>query len=281
MTCVCTPTQQVQIARAPGVESNIGQVQSAIRSQTTTFSPHLTTIAARMCAWAAPEYGIAGETRDRTAEYVALAAVYASVITLNTYIQNQNYKIARAYTDLSQDKWNRFKNAYASLEKKLIAEAKNTPEPAPDYVNSRTRASNATSFAFSSSKATMASYAKKYALCLDESLDLANSQALMCDDTSNFNYRDAEHYKDYLSDKRWNRRSDILNLGRNNLPTAYSYAQHASNAMNDVANAVVGVGNGISGLIGYLFNRNETVYPAQFSMAANYGNHAVAAGSRL
>lgn len=281
MTCVCTPTQQVQIARAPGVESGIKSVQSSISSQTTTFSPHLTTIAARMCAWAAPEYGVAGETRYRTAEYVALAAVYASVIALNTYIQNQNYKIARAYTNLSQDKWQRFKNAYASLEKKLIAEAQNTPEPSPDYVNSRTRANSAVNYAFNSAKETMTQYAKKYALCVDETLDLANSQALMCDDTSNFNYRDAEHYKDYLSDKRWNRRSDILNLGRNNFPTAYSYAQHASTAMNDVANAVVGVGNGLSGLIGYLFNRNETVYPAQFSMAANYGNGAVAAGSRV
>ena len=90
--------------------------------------------------------------------------------------------------------------------------------------------------------------------------------------------RNVENYKDYLSDKRWNRRSDVLNLGRNNLPTASSYAQHASNALGDVSNAVIGIGSGLSGLVGYLFNRNETVYPAQFSMASHYGNNAILAG---
>ena len=34
----------------------------------------------------------------------------------------------------------------------------------------------------------------------------------------------------------------------------------------------------VSGLIGYLFNRNETVYPSQFSMASNYGNNAILMG---
>ena len=101
----------------------------------------------------------------------------------------------------------------------------------------------------------------------------------MRDDNINFNYRDAENFTEYKSDKRWNRRSDILNLGRSNLPTAYSYAQHASRAFGDLAGAIAGVGNGISGLLGYMFNRNETIYPAQFSQASIYGNGAIFAGA--
>ena len=278
MVCVCTPTQQVQVLSAQKLEANVKGVSSAIKSQTSTFAPELKTIAARMCAWAAPEYSVSGAVRDRTAELVAQAAIYSSVVALNTYIQNKNYHIARSYTDLSLDRWNRFRYAYARLEQKMIATTMNTAEPASDYAGAKLRALSSVSFAYNSAKSTMTSYAKLYALCMDDSLNLDHSQAITRDDTVNFNYRDAENYKDYLSDKRWNRRSDVLNLGRNNLPTASSYAQHASNAFADVSNAVVGIGSGLSGLIGYLFNRNETVYPAQFSMASNYGNGAILAG---
>ena len=278
MVCVCTPTQQVQVLSAQKLEKNVKDVSKAIKSQTSTFSPDLKTIAARMCAWAAPEYSVSGAVRDRTAELVAQAAIYSSVVALNTYIQNKNYHIARSYTNLSLDRWNRFKNAYARLEQKMIATTMNTAEPASDYAGAKSRAQSSVSFAYNSAKSTMTSYAKLYALCMDDSLNLDHDQAITRDDTINFNYRDAENYKDYLSDKRWNRRSDVLNLGRNNLPTASSYAQHASNACGDVSNAVVGIGSGLSGLIGYLFNRNETVYPAQFSMASNYGNGAILAG---
>lgn len=278
MVCVCTPTQQVQILSAQKLEKNVKDVSKAIKSQTSTFSPDLKTIAARMCAWAAPEYSVSGVVRDRTAELVAMAAIYSSVAALNTYVQNKNYQIARAYTDLSVDRWNRFRNAYVQLEQKMISTSMNTAEPATDYVGAKSRAQSSVSFAYSSAKSTMASYAKLYALCMDDSLNLDHNQALVRDDTVNFNYRDAENYKDYLSDKRWNRRSDVLNLGRNNLPTASSYAQHASKALGDVSNTIVGIGSGLSGLIGYLFNRNETVYPSQFSMASNYGNNAILMG---
>ena len=278
MVCVCTPTQQVQVLSAQKLEANVKGVSSAIKSQTSTFAPELKTIAARMCAWAAPEYSVSGAVRDRTAELVAQAAIYSSVVALNTYIQNKNYHIARSYTDLSLDRWNRFRYAYARLEQKMIATTMNTAEPASDYAGAKLRALSSVSFAYNSAKSTMTSYAKLYALCMDDSLNLDHSQAITRDDTVNFNYRDAENYKDYLSDKRWNRRSDVLNLGRNNLPTASSYAQHASNAFADVSNAVVGIGSGLSGLIGYLFNRNETVYPSQFSMASNYGNGAILMG---
>ena len=278
MVCVCTPTQQVQILSAQKLEANVKGVSSAIKSQTSTFAPELKTVAARMCAWAAPEYSVSGAVRDRTAELVAQAAIYSSIAALNTHIQNKNYHIARSYTDLSLDRWNRFMNAYARLEQKMISTTMHTAEPASDYVGAKSRALSSVSFAYNSAKSTMTSYAKLYALCMDDSLNLDHDQAITRDDTINFNYRDVENYKDYLSDKRWNRRSDVLNLGRNNLPTASSYAQHASNAFGDVSNAVVGIGSGLSGLIGYLFNRNETVYPAQFSMASNYGNGAILAG---
>lgn len=280
---VCIAAMNALVELGPQTRQAFGQMSAnevrAISTQTQMQEKQLTPISEKMCEWAAPQYNEIGEGWDRTAKLAAEVAIYSSVIALNTYVQNQNYKIARAYTDISLDKWNRFKNAYAALEKKMLNEAANTEEPTVPYSDAKTRAVNASSYAFSSAKSSMATYAKRYALCMDDSLDLSRSQALMRDDTINFNYRDAENFTEYKSDKRWNRRSAILNLGRNNYEVSFSYAKHASAAFGDLSNAVAGIGNGLSGLLGYMFNRNQTVYPAQFSQASLFGNGAIVAGS--
>lgn len=245
---------------------------NAINGTTRVLNTELSTIANQMCKWAVPTYGTIGESWDRTAKLAAEVAIYTSIIALNTYVNNQNYQIAKAYSNLAQDRWTRFRDGYAPLEKKLLAETSNTPEPTVPYSDAKSQGSSATDFAFGSAKSMLATYAKRYALCMDDCYDYARSQALMRDDNINFNYRNEESYREIKSDKRWNRRSDILNIGRSNLPTAYSYAQNASHAFTDFAGAVAGVGSGISGLLGYMFNRNETVYPAQFSQASLYGN---------
>lgn len=276
---VCIAAMNALVELGPQTRTAFGQMSAnevrAISTQTQMQDKHLTPISQKMCEWAAPRYNEIGEGWDRTAKLAAEVAIYSSVIALNTYVQNQNYKIARAYTDISLDKWNRFKNAYAALEKKMLNETANTPEPTVPYSEANTRAVNASSFAFSSAKSSMTSYAKRYALCMDDSLDLSRAQALMRDDTINFNYRDAENFTEYKSDKRWNRRSAILNLGRNNYEVSFNYAKHASAAFGDLSNAVAGIGNGLSGLLGYMFNRNQTVYPAQFSQASLFGNGAL------
>lgn len=277
--CIAATNAQVQIQNAAQVGSNAGD---AISSKLDKFNAQqhqdLTPIAKRMCSWAAPEYSAVGEGWDRKAMLAAQIAIYASIIGLNTYIQNKNHDIASSYADISKDKWNRFKDAYAALEKKMIAEAQNTPEPTVDYGDARNRARNAVNFAFNSAKSSMTRYAKLYALCMDDSLDLAYAKSIMLDDTANYNYRNDENFRDYKSDKRWNRRSDILNLGRNTQATAFSYAQHASEAFAGLAGAIAQAGNGLSGLFGYLLNRNETVYPAQFSQASLFGNGFTVAG---
>ena len=280
---VCIAAMNALVELGPQTRQAFGQMSAnevrAINTQTKMQKEQLTPISQKMCEWAAPQYNEIGEGWDRTAKLAAEVAIYSSVIALNTYVQNQNYKIARAYTDISLDKWNRFKNAYAALEKKMLNETANTPEPTIPYSEANTRAVNASSFAFSSAKSSMTSYAKRYALCMDDSLDLSRAQALMRDDTINFNYRDAENFTEYKSDKRWNRRSAILNLGRNNYEVSFNYAKHASAAFGDLSNAVAGIGNGLSGLLGYMFNRNQTVYPAQFSQASIFGNGALVATS--
>ena len=278
-TCIAATNARVSISNASDVGSKAGdKISKSIGSFSDQQHKDLTPIAKRMCSWAAPEYGTVGEGWDRKAMLAAQIAIYASIIGLNTFIQNKNHDIASSYADITKVKWNRFKDAYAALEKKMIAEAQNTPEPTVDYGDARNRASNAINFAYNSTKSSMTRYAKLYALCMDDSLDLSYSKTLLLDDSVNYNYRDSENFRDYKSDKRWNRRSDILNLGRNTQATAFSYAQHASESFAGLAGAIAQAGNGLSGLLGYMLNRNETVYPAQFSQASLFGNGFTVAG---
>lgn len=269
---------QATIRAGTDVKTAIDNQTSMQKEKWEDTNERLSTVAQRMCSWAAPEYNEIGEGYDRKAMLIAQAAIYTSIIALNTYVQNQNYKIARAYADLAVDKINRFQNHYMPLEVKMLNEVSAMANGVPDYNSSRSRAVSAATSAFNSANAIMRRHAKQLALCMDNSLDLNNSRSVTQDDTINFNYRDAETFATYKADKRWNRRSDILNIGRNNHATAFSYAQHASQAFSGFAGAIAQVGNGISGLLGYMNNRNETVYPAMFSQATLYGSGALAAG---
>lgn len=237
-------------------------------------------IAAKMCQWAAPQYDASGEAADRSAYIAAQVALSAASIALYTFIQNKQYDIAKQYRNISKDKWNRFKDKYAPLERKMLNETSGTPEPVTDYNSAQGQGSAAVSGAFAQSKSALASYAKMYGLCLDHSLGLDLLRARASDDTVNYNYRDAENYNYYRSDKRWNRRSDILNLGRNNAATAFSYASHANLSLGGVAGAIASASNGVSGILGYLYNRSETAYPAQFAMAAPFSTGAIGAAGQ-
>lgn len=259
---------------APGVESKLDDTNKLEAEQNRLLDP----ISGKLCAWAAPEYKKDGALIDRWMWIAAQVALMTAYIALNTYLQGKQYDIAKSYASLTEDRWNRFKNHYAPLEKKMLNEVSSVKEPSPDYDGARSRATSSVNLAFNLANRDMAAQAKRYALCLDPSQSLDRAKTLSIDDTVNFNYRDAENYADYLSDKRWNRRSDILNLGRNNHSTSFSYAQTANTAFASVASALQQAGNGISGLLGYLGNRNETLYPAQFSMATQFAGAPLVAG---
>ena len=274
-TCIAASNATV---KTPDTEKGLSAVNTTHSNYSAMMNTQLDPISAKLCAWAAPEYSGDGAFTDRWYWILAQIALMAAYITLNTFVQNKQYDIAKSFASLAQSRWERFKNKYAALEKKMLNEASSTKEPTTDYSGAKSRAVAAVNAAFSAADKMFTLLAKRYALCVDPSINLNRAKALSLDDTVNFNYRDAENYRDYLSDKRWNRRSDILNLGRNNIPTSFSYAQYANNAFSGVASALQQAGNGLSGLFGYLNNRNNTIYPMQFSMASPYGTGVLAAG---
>lgn len=276
-TCIAATNAQVKIENARNDIS--GPIDTRLKAVGEQIHRDLTPMAEKFCAWAAPTYNGNSSTTDRALWIAAQVVLTTALIGLNTHIQNKQYDIAKDYQKLSQQKWERFRDKYAPLEKKMLNEASSMADPDPDYDDAKSRGNTASDIAFSIMARDLKRYAKMYALCIDDSLDTDRYKVLSRDDTVNFNYRDAENWAHYLSDKRWNRRSDILNLGRDNSATGFSYAQQASTALAGYAAALNQAGNGLSGLFGYLSNRNETQYPALFAMSAPLGNGTIASGS--
>lgn len=275
--CIAATQAQVKVENA---KSDISQpIADATNKLKDELKQELTPITEKFCAWAAPTYNGSSSNTDRSLWIAAQIVLTVALIGLNTHIQNKQYEIAKDYQKLSQQKFERFRDKYAPLEKKMLNETSSTPEPTPAYDDAKARGNTASDIAFSIMARDLTRYAKMYALCIDDSLNTDRYKVLSRDDTVNFNYRDAENWAHYLSDKRWNRRSDILNLGRDNSSTGFSYATAASNAISGYAAALNQAGNGLSGLFGYLNNRNETAYPSIVSMMAPYGNGVIASGS--
>lgn len=273
----------VAAANASMTINNVAQIAEpiagSINEQGLALNATMQPMAEKMCAWAAPTYNGSSSTIDRQLWIAAQVVLTTALIGLNTHIQNKQYEIAKEYQNLSIQKWERFRDKYSVLEKKMLNEASSMEDPDPDYADASARANTAADVAFGIMARDLKRYAKMYALCVDDSLNTDRYKTLSRDDTTNFNYRDAENWAMYKSDQRWNRRSDILNLGRDNSATGFSYASSANTAFSGYAAALNQAGNGLSGLIGYLSNRNETSIPNQFAMSAQFGSGIIAAGA--
>lgn len=274
--CVAAANASMTIMNAAAIS---GPPATAITTQGAALNLTMQPMAEKMCAWAAPTYNGSSSTVDRKLWVAAQVVLTTALIGLNTHIQNKQYEIAKEYQNLSTQKWERFRDKYAPLERKMLNETSSVADPKPDYADASTRANTAADIAFGIMASDLKRYAKMYALCIDDSLNTDRYKALARDDTTNFNYRDAENWAMYKSDQRWNRRSDILNLGRDNSATGFSYASSASTAFSGYAAALSQAGNGLSGLFGYLANRNETSIPNQFAQSAQFGNGIIASGA--
>lgn len=259
MGCHCIPNGNVTI-----------NGHQALDNQTKMQQEHLSIISSKMCEWAAPQYGDAGESWEKTLWKAALIAI-ATINTLaQISIMEKRYQIAKDYANLASDRWNRFKDAYAPFERAMLSEAGNAPEYKPDYVGARERAREYTSEAFRSADEQMADLAKKYSLCVDDTLlnDMDYAEAVSRDDGTNYNYRDEEFWALYMSDKRWNRRSQMLNLGRGIQQMSASYADAANNALAQLGGLLDQGAQGAAKLLGYISTARESQYPANFSSAA-------------
>lgn len=266
MSCHCIPNGQVTVK---GSTIDIGK-SGSVDKQTKMLEEHLKIISQTMCNWAQPETTDTGENWEKVFWKAALIAIATLNSAAQIAIADQRYQIAKDYANIAKDRWNRFKDSYAPLERAMLSEAGNMREYDPDYDAARARAREFTTAAFRTADDQMADLANKYGLCIDESMlnDMDYAEAVARDDGTNFNYRDEEFFSLYVSDKRWNNRSQLLNLGRGLQATAASYAEAANTALAQFGDMLNSGAQGAMKLFGYLSTARETQYPAQFSAAS-------------
>lgn len=220
----------------------------------------------RFCNWAAPEWGPKGESFWTNFFQAAQLAISVVNALIQGQIADMQQDLADKYYQQAKYKWDRFANNYMPLEKSILWEASNEPIREMDCADDRQRAQEATSGAFDYLDEYIKRQAKGYRLCLDDSAvsQLSYSRNLIAVDTENYNLRDDQWFTDFKNDQRWNRRSNILNLGRNLGATAMQYGDVARRLMGDVSDIANRAFGSISAALGYYGSRFDTVYPTTY-----------------
>lgn len=220
----------------------------------------------RFCNWAAPEWGPKGGSL--WTDFFQAAQLAISI--LNALIQGQiadmQQDLADKYYQQAKFKWDRFENKYMPLERAILWEASNEPIREMDCADDRQRAKEAADKSFNYLEKYMARQAKAYRLCLDDSVvsQLSYARNLTTVDTENYNLRDDQWFVDFKNDQRWNRRSNILNLGRNLGAIAMQYGDVARKLMGDVSDIANKAFGTLSSAMGYYGSKFDTVYPTTY-----------------
>lgn len=229
----------------------------------------------RFCNWAAPEYGPVGEGFwDNAFKAAALAIAIANGVA-QSQIADMQQDLADSYYDMAKYKWDRFYEKFVPLEKKLLKEVLNEPLKEMDCDEDMQRASDWVRRAYGAMQDWTARKAKQMRVCMN-ALDMRrprNAQALALADTANYNYVDDRWFCDYSNDKRWNRRSSVLNLGRNLGSEALKYGDVARGLLNTISGQVEQAAQGLVSALGYYGARLDTYYPSSY-LGQSQGNLA-------
>jgi hypothetical protein len=217
----------------------------------------------RNCRWAASEVTGAGNTWYALALQAATMAIQALTAAAQSEIQDMQMDLADGYYQQAKYKWNRFNSVYRPLEQKLLDEVSNTPVRSLDCAGAKSRARTSVASAYSAASGWMTREARKMRLCVDSStISLMNYRRSVIDvDTENYNLVDDQWYTDYKNDQRWNRRSNVLNLGRNLSSEVLNYGNVANALLNTVSGQLDKAANAVVTALGYFGARNDTAMP--------------------
>ena len=243
--------------------AKIAEVSSKIESQTGKYDGWSEKFYAMSNDWR-----FSGVTSAGWIESNALAnAIALAIGSLNALIQwkisDLQQDIADSYYHMAKYKWDRFARNYMPLEKKLLQEVSSEPEPKLHCNDDRTRAEQSVNSAYRAMQTYMGRVRKSLHICIDNNIlsmvELSRSKMLV--DTENYNLIDDQYWRDIMSDDRWNRRSNVLDLGRNIASIAMGYGDTAKQSLSALAPQVSTVANSFVSSIGYFGARNDTEYP--------------------
>lgn len=203
-----------------------------------------------------------------------LNGIGVAIALLNAYIQAKimdlKKDLADSYYEMAKYKWERFINNYMPLEKKLLQEVSTVAIATMNCDDDRARAESAVNSAYALLQQHLARLKKSLHICIDENMlyVLETRRVLSLIDTENFNLSDDRYWCDILNDDRWNKRSNVLDLGRNISTIAQSYGKLSKQAGAQVAGQADTAANAILTSIGYFGARNDTYYPDFFLSSA-------------
>ena len=229
----------------------------------------------RFCNWAAPEYGPVGEFNWSDAFRAAALMIAIANGVAQSQIADMQQDLADSYYDMASSKWDRFYKHFVPLEKKLLREVMTAEERNMDCDDDRQRASEWIGRAYDSMSDWMYGKLRQMRACLNaaDKRRPRLAQKLAYVDTANYNYVDDRWFCDYSNDKRWNRRSSVLNLGRNLGSEALKYGDVARSLLNTVSGQIEQAANGLVNAMGYYGARLDTYYPTSY-LGQSQGNLA-------
>jgi hypothetical protein len=217
----------------------------------------------RICTWAAPTFGDLGQSAlHKALSYVAFAlAIWSAIEQMRIF--NMRYKLASDYAAISREEWDRFNAKYKPLEAMAVAECLSRPPYDPDYEAARNLGLQAAADGAARSGEWLAMMNRKYSVCPErsEAAGLANREALGADDIVNALYRHEESHSIEKKIRMFNRRANLLKLGRNLAAQAIKYASAADSLLGGVAQGLAQTTAGAVGFLGYIKHREITAYP--------------------
>lgn len=279
--CTCADPMAVSQAVSK-VESAISDGDDAIKQQIadsskeldetlygsalTPAGKHGAPAPVRFCHWAAPEVTDIGENGWSMAFKAAAVAIAVANGIAQAEISDKQQDLAESYYGMAKYKWDRFKSYYVPLELKLLNEVSTTPIRNIDCVGAESRALISVNSSYGGINGFVSRKAKALRLCIDDtSLAMLDfRRVLMSVDAENFNLVDEQWYTDFKNDQRWNRRSNILNLGRNLSSEALKYGDVARALFGQVGGQIERAAGGVMQALGYYGARNDTYYPTTY-----------------
>lgn len=221
--------------------------------------------------WMMPQTTAQGYIEGNVVENALTVAMALLQITVAKKIADLKIELAEDYYAMAEYKWQRFITSYVPLEKKLLREVSSVAIATMDCADDRARAESSVNSAYALLQQQLARIRKSLHICIDENMlsVIEHRRVVMLVDTENFNLSDDNYWCDILNDDRWNKRSNVLDLGRNISTIAQSYGKLSKQAGAQVAGQADTAANAILTSIGYFGARNDTYYPDFFLSSAS------------
>jgi hypothetical protein len=223
-----------------------------------------------ICGWAPPSYGDTGQTILHTLLAAVSFAVAVWSVKEQLRVFNMRRRLADGYAAMAEYDWNRFNDKYKPLENQMINECLSESAQPVDYEGVRSVNSAFHSNAVARADALYAEIDKQYRLCPDPSLirSLETERSVNYNDLINFGYREGELFAIDFDDMRFNRRSNLLNLGRDLASKTATYGEVADKMLSEAGDGLSGAVTDAMSFLGYIRNKRDTVYPFETNFGA-------------